>query len=154
MKLHRHSPLRGLRKHQILSEGFYLFDFSSTPARVRRNMSAAIPVIAARHDSVEFPDGQDCAPDMFESGTRTTQVGTRERTKGLDTTTGVEREQTKLDQTNNDRHLPQRGAAVYRQADRARKELRGAGRHRHRKRTAAQRASRVASAADSHRRRT
>src|SRR5262245_17021857 len=68
MKLHRHSPLRGPRKHPILSEGCYLFDFSSTPARVRRNMCAAIQVIAARHDSVEFPDGQDCALTCLRAG--------------------------------------------------------------------------------------
>ena len=41
-----------------------------------------------------------------------------------------------------DRHLPARGSAIHRQADRAGQEFRRAGRHRHRERAAAQRTAR------------
>ena len=47
---------------------------------------------------------------------------------------------------------PPGGPAVHRQADRAGAELRRPGRHRHREHTAAQRAARIAAAADRHRR--
>ena len=52
-----------------------------------------------------------------------------------------------------DRHLPARGAAVHRQANRAGDELRRPGRHRYRERASAQRAARIPAAADRHRRR-
>ena len=52
-----------------------------------------------------------------------------------------------------DRHLPPGSAPVHRQADRAGEELRRPGRHRHREHAAAQRAARIAAAADRHRRR-
>ena len=51
------------------------------------------------------------------------------------------------------RHLPPGGAAVHRQADRAGHEFRRSGRHRHREHAPAQRAARIAAAADRHRRR-
>ena len=51
-----------------------------------------------------------------------------------------------------DHHLPPGGRPVHRQADRAGEELRRAGRHRYREHAAAQRAARVAAAADRHRR--
>ena len=51
------------------------------------------------------------------------------------------------------RHLPPGGPAVHRQADRAGPEFRRAGRHRHREHAPAQRAARIAAAADRHRRR-
>ena len=50
-------------------------------------------------------------------------------------------------------HLSPAGAAFYGQADRAARELRGPGRDRHREHAAAQRAARIAAAADRHRRR-
>ena len=49
--------------------------------------------------------------------------------------------------------LPPGGTTVHRQADRAGQEFRRPGRHRHRERAAAQRAARIAAAADRHRRR-
>ena len=52
-----------------------------------------------------------------------------------------------------DRHLSPGGAAVHRQANRAGRELRRAGRHRDREHPPAQRAARIAAAADRHRRR-
>ena len=52
-----------------------------------------------------------------------------------------------------DRHLPPGGAPVHRQADRAGAELRRPGRDRDREHAAAQRAARIAAAADRHRRR-
>ena len=50
-------------------------------------------------------------------------------------------------------HLPPGGSPLHRQADRSGDQLRRAGRHRHREHAAAQRAARVARAADGHRRR-
>ena len=50
-------------------------------------------------------------------------------------------------------HLPPGGAPVHRQADRAGHEFRRPGRHRHREHAPAQRAARIAAAADRHRRR-
>ena len=50
-------------------------------------------------------------------------------------------------------HLPPGGSPVHRQADRAGHELRRPGRHRHREHAPAQRAARIAAAADRHRRR-
>ena len=51
------------------------------------------------------------------------------------------------------RHLPPGGPSVHRQADRAGQEFRRPGRHRHREHPPAQRAARIAAAADRHRRR-
>ena len=51
------------------------------------------------------------------------------------------------------RHLPPGGPAIHRQADRAGQEFRRPGRHRHREHPPAQRAARIAAAADRHRRR-
>ena len=52
-----------------------------------------------------------------------------------------------------DHHLSPGGPAVHRQADRAGAEFRDPGRHRHREHPPAQRAARIAAAADRHRRR-